>query len=185
MTKELVRERLTILVDAWYFKTALAVVFAAFTAIAAQIRIPLPFTPVPITMQTAFVIGAGLALGWRWGLVSMLVYLMAGALGAPVFAGWSGGAQAFAGPTLGYLIGFPVAAMISGAIRGSWWKTALGTSLALATIYLFGVGYLIAGWGMSPVPALSAGCYPFLIGAALKWGLVNTADFSLRRLLKK
>ncbi len=184
MAKELVKERTSILTKTWYFKFALAIAFAVLTAIAAQIRIPLPFTPVPITMQTALVIGAGLALGWRWGLASMLIYLAAGALGAPVFSGLSGGPQAFAGPTLGYLIGFPVAVMISGSLRGNWWKAALGTLLGLTSIYIFGVGYLIAGWGMSTREALFAGCYPFLIGAVLKWGLVNTADFSLRRIFK-
>src|SRR5881397_3801379 len=94
-----------------------AVLFAAAVAAASQIAIPLPFTPVPITLQPMLVIMAGMMLGPVAGASSMLLYLAAGAAGLPVFTpmGAPGIARLF-GPTGGYLIAYPIAAFISGAI---------------------------------------------------------------------
>lgn len=104
---------------------------ACLTALAAQITIP--HVPVPITLQTMSVMLCGLALGARRGALSQLTYLTAGAAGAPVFAGWSGGAFHLYGPTGGYLVGFVVVAGLLGwlAERG-WDRSVLNCAAALA-----------------------------------------------------
>lgn len=99
------------------FKTRdiiLVALFAALTAVMSQISIPLPFTPIPITMQLVAVCLSGVILGSRLGAVSQLVFLLIGAVGAPVFANFSGGISKILGPSGGYLISFPIVALIIG-----------------------------------------------------------------------
>ena len=84
--------------------TIYAALFAALTAVGAYMA--LPIGPVPVVMQNLFVFLAGLILGGRWGLASVGIYLLAGAVGMPVFAGGTGGVGRFFGPTGGYLIGW-------------------------------------------------------------------------------
>jgi len=88
--------------------------FAALTGAVAWFRIPLPFTPVPITLQTLMVLISGAMLGPYYGALSMIIYLMLGAIGLPVFAGGSSGVAALLGPTGGYLFSYPVAAFVVG-----------------------------------------------------------------------
>ena len=173
------------MVNSWYAKLLLALTFATLTALAAQIRIPLPFTPVPITMQTAIVLSAGLVLGPIWAFASMAIYIVAGALGAPVFSGGASGVAALTGPTAGYLLGFIVASLLTGFFRGSTLRTATGTILGMLAIYIFGIGYLIVGMNMTVPAALSAGLYPFIVGAILKLVLVNSGDFAVRRIFRR
>src|SRR3989338_3067524 len=91
-----------------------AALFAAFTAAVAWFRIPLPFTPVPITLQTLAVLLSGAMLGPYYGALSMIIYLALGAIGLPVFAGGSSGIGALLGPTGGYLLSYPIAAFVIG-----------------------------------------------------------------------
>jgi len=91
-----------------------AALFAALTGAVAWFRIPLPFTPVPITLQTLMVLLSGAVLGPYYGAVSMGIYLALGAIGLPVFAGGSSGVGALLGPTGGYLFSYPVAAFVIG-----------------------------------------------------------------------
>lgn len=95
-------------------RAARILAFVCFTAVAAQLAVPLPFTPVPVTMQTLFVVLAGLTLGARDGFYALASYLALGLAGAPVFAGFSFGPAAILGPTGGYLVSFPAAALVSG-----------------------------------------------------------------------
>lgn len=88
--------------------------FAALTAILSQIALPLPFTPVPINLATLSVLLSGGLLGARWGFFSQVVYILIGACGLPVFAGFSGGFHAIAGPTGGYIVGYAVSAFLTG-----------------------------------------------------------------------
>ncbi|MBZ4669735.1 MAG: biotin transport system substrate-specific component [Clostridiales bacterium] len=92
---------------------ALTAMFAALTAVLSQISIPLP-TGVPITLQTLAVSLCGYVLGWQYGGAAVLVYLMLGAVGVPVFAGFTGGFSHFWGYTGGFLIGFLFMAVITG-----------------------------------------------------------------------
>ncbi|MBI2653327.1 biotin transporter BioY [Candidatus Woesearchaeota archaeon] len=91
-----------------------AALFAAFTAAVAWFKIPLPFTPVPITLQTLAVLLSGAMLGSVYGALSMIIYLAVGTLGLPVFAGGSSGIGALLGPTGGYLFSYPLASFVIG-----------------------------------------------------------------------
>lgn len=117
---------------------AFAGLFAALTAVGAQISIPLG--EVPITLQVLFVLLSGTILGARLGAISQLVYIIAGAVGFPVFAGLSGGAAVLYGPTGGYLMAFPIAAGIAGflAEKRRLEYYILGSLMAIGVIYLLG-----------------------------------------------
>lgn len=91
-----------------------AALFAALTAAVAWFKIPLPFTPVPITLQTLAVLLSGAMLGSYYGALSMMIYIGVGAIGLPVFAGGSSGIGVLLGPTGGYLLSYPVASFVIG-----------------------------------------------------------------------
>ncbi len=140
-------------------------------ALAAQVALPLPFTPVPITAQTLVVLLGGAALGAHRGMLAMLLYLGYGVLGWPVFAGGRAGVAHLLGPTGGYLWGFVLAAYATGALaeRG-WdrrWATAVGAmGIGQVLIYLGGLFGLLR---FAPLDrALALGVWPFLPGDALK-----------------
>jgi len=140
-------------------------------ALSAQIAIPLPFTPVPITAQTLAVLLGGAMLGARGGAMAMLLYLGYGVLGWPVFAGGRAGVGHLLGPTGGYLWGFVLAAFVTGALAERGWDRQWGTALGAmgigqVVIYLLGILGLVRF-----VPAdrvLALGVWPFLPGDLLK-----------------
>ena len=141
-------------------------------ALCAQIRIPLPFTPVPITGQTFAVLLLPVVLGgWR-GPAAVAAYLAQGALGLPFFAGGAAGVAALAGPTGGYLVGFLVAAVViavlAGPGGGSRARAALAMLAGNVAIYLCGVPWLARFVDGGLVAAVALGMTPFLIGDAIK-----------------
>ncbi len=145
---------------------------ALFVAALAQVRIPLPFTPVPITGQTFAVLLVGAALGAKRGAAALGAYLGLGALGLPFFAGGAAGIAHLYGPTAGYLFGFVVAAWLVGWLAERGLERRLPQALLVflvgeAAIYLFGLGWLTFVVG-SFQKALLLGFYPFLIGDAVK-----------------
>lgn len=149
----------------------LVVAAAALTALAAQWRIPL--WPVPITGQTFAVLLTGAALGWRAGGGAQLLYLAVGAAGAPVFTEASGGLDVLAGPTAGYLIGFPIAAALAGRLAElrhdrRFWSMVVAFLAGSAVIYLTGMIGLVVNLGLSPTAAFTTGVLPFLVGDAVK-----------------
>jgi biotin transport system substrate-specific component len=156
----------------------LVVTGSLFVAAMAQVRIPLPFTPVPLTGQTFAVLLAGAALGSRRGTASMLLYLLLGVIGLPVFAGGSAGLAILAGPTGGYLVGFIVAAWLVGRMAEhqldrkirSMWKVFLAGE---AVIYLFGLAWLSLFVGFQHV--LVAGFLPFIPGDLVKLAAATLA----------
>jgi biotin transport system substrate-specific component len=176
----------------------LIVLAAALTAAAAQVSVPVPGSPVPVTGQTFAVLLTAAALGPLRGLAAQVLYLAAGAAGLPVFADAGHGPGVVFGATGGYLAGFLVAAVITGygARRGadrSPWRTLLLFVLASAVIYLIGTTWLCLDTGMSASAGIAAGVTPFLPGDAVKallaagllpgaWRLVGrgTADGSAR-----
>src|SRR3989344_5830887 len=97
-------------------KWVFAALFAALTAAVAPFKIPLGFTPVPITLQTLVVLLAGAVLGSTYGALAMILYVLVGALGLPVFAGGGSGVGALLGPTGGYLFSYFIAAFFIGKI---------------------------------------------------------------------
>lgn len=150
---------------------------AALTGIAAQIAVPVPGSPVPVTGQTFAALLVGTALGAGRGFLSLALYALVGMAGMPWFAQAGSGVAA---PSLGYVFGMLLAATVVGALarRGgdrSVLRTAGTMVLGSAIIYAVGVPYLAAATGMSLTQAVAAGLTPFLIGDALKAALAMGA----------
>jgi biotin transport system substrate-specific component len=147
----------------------LAAAGSVLVALSARLVIPLPFTPVPITAQTLAVLMLAGLLGRR-GAASVALYLCAGALGLPIFAGSLGGLARLTGPTGGYLLGFVVAAYVAGWLAersGGHWLRLLGALLAgQACIYACGLLWLSRFLPPAQLPL--AGLYPFLPGDLFK-----------------
>lgn len=171
-------------------RIALVGLFAALTAVGAQVQTPLPFSPVPVVLSNFFALLAGLVLGARLGFTSQVVYVLLGAVGVPVFAGMHGGPQVLVGPTGGYLVGFILAAAVAGALRGtpvSAARAIAAAAVGAALIYVTGVPWLVhvmgvpwsaAATGAGIHKVLVVGVLPFLPGDALKVvvaGLVTPA----------
>ena len=157
---------------------ALILVGSLLVAALAQVSIPLPFTPVPITGQTFAVLIVGAALGSKRGAASLVAYVAEGLAGLPVFALGKSGLAVLLGPTGGYLVGFVVAAFVVGLLAEHGldrnWKTAIVPFLVgTVAIYLFGASWLAVFVGLDK--ALASGLYPFLIGDAIKLVLAAVA----------
>lgn len=151
----------------------LVVAAAALTALAAQWRIQLPFTPVPITGQTFAVLLTGAALGTRLGAAGQFLYVAAGVLGAPVFADASKGIEVIRGATGGYLVGFIFAAGLIGWMAERRQDRTFQTMFTAfivgsAVIYLFGVIGLMAATKMGLNDAIANGVAPFVFGDVIK-----------------
>jgi len=147
--------------------------FATFTAVAAQWRIAVPFTPVPITGSTFGVLLTGAALGTRLGSFSMLTYLVAGIIGFPVFTEGGSGFDTFLGATGGYLIGFVFASAVVGAMaeRRHDRKMISAVTMFLTgsfVIYAFGVAGLMINLGFHFNQAVLQGVAPFVFGDVIK-----------------
>jgi len=160
---------------------------AGFVGLTAQVVVPLPFTPVPLSLQTFSVLLVGAVLGSRRGALSMALYVLAGVAGVPWFtqqqSGWSF-------PSFGYVVGFVAAAWLVGRLaeRGADRHVLRSTGLMVlgnVVIYAFGVPGLMLATGLPLGKALVLGVLPFLIGDALKivvaagllpatWKLVGT-----------
>lgn len=152
---------------------AAVVGFAAVTALAAQVSFRIPPLDVPFTGSTLAVLLTGGVLGARRGAASMILYVLAGAVGLPVYAEQSSGFDTMLGPTGGYLVGFIVAAYLVGRLAEKQWdrkvpKSVLGFVLGSATIYAFGVLGLMVNLDMSFGDAVANGVVPFLVWDAVK-----------------
>lgn len=154
-----------------------ASLFAALTAAGAYIQVPIPFSPVPVTLQVFFVLLAGSMLKSKWGGLSMIVYTLLGIAGLPVFAGGSSGIGVLLGPTGGYIVGFILAAYIIGklseraggnAARSGFLINALNMSTGVLVIYACGISQLMLMADMGLGAALALGVIPFLPGEIVK-----------------
>ena len=153
-----------------------ASLFAALTAAGAYIQIPMPFSPVPITLQVFFVLLAGSMLKSKWGGLSMIVYTLLGIAGLPVFSGGSSGVGVLLGPTGGYIVGFILAAYIIGklsekaenAASPGLLINALNMSIGVLVIYGCGISQLMLVAEIGPGTALALGVIPFLPGEIVK-----------------
>ncbi|MFF4485091.1 biotin transporter BioY [Streptomyces sp. NPDC001544] len=154
---------------------------AVLTGLAAQLSVPVPGSPVPVTGQTFAALLVGTALGARRGFLSLALYALAGVAGVPWFADGTSGSGAV---SFGYVLGMLLASAAVGALarRGadrSVWRMAGTMILGEAIIYAVGVPYLAYAAGIPASAAIAAGLTPFLIGDALKaalaMGLLPTA----------
>jgi biotin transport system substrate-specific component len=146
---------------------------AGFVALAAQVSVKLPFTPVPITGQTFAVVLVGASLGALLGLASLGVYLFVGALGAPVYADGNHGWSILTGPTGGYIVGFVLAAAVTGFLAQQRWDRRFSSAVAAmltgnVLIYLVGLPWLSAKLDTGLEKTFELGLYPFVVGDLLK-----------------
>ena len=162
----------------WAWATLLVVIGVGVLALTAQIRVPVPGSPVPITGQTLGVLLLAAAYGSRLGSTSVAAYLAVGIAGVPIFQNGGAGMAVINGPTGGYLIGFLVAAWIVGELAESrwdrvWYLTIAAMVLGNIVIYMCGVTHLAGIVGWERVWAL--GVAPFLIGDAIKIAIAAAA----------
>jgi biotin transport system substrate-specific component len=148
----------------------IALMGSIILAISSKIKIP--FYPVPMTMQTLIVLMIGVGFGWKLGVTTVALYLFEGIIGLPVFSGAPEkgvGLVYFTGPTMGYLLGFLIAAYVSGRFNydNNIVKTFLKLSLATSLIYVFGMIWLgsLFGWDK---PIFQLGAQPFLLAELFK-----------------
>jgi biotin transport system substrate-specific component len=167
--------------------TVYASLMAALTAAGAYLAIPIG--PVPIVLQNLFIFLSGLLLGPVWGTASVGVYLLAGILGLPVFAGGIGGIGRFAGPTGGYLFGFLPAVCVIGFISNVSKTNVVRDLLAMICgsliIYACGLSWLKILTNMTLGKTLAVGMYPFLPGDALKMAAAVPIAKALRPVINR
>jgi biotin transport system substrate-specific component len=161
----------------------LAFGFAAITAVAAQAAVPVQ--PVPFTFQTAMVVLAGAVLGARYGALSQLLYLAAGVVGLPVFANGAFGPAALFGPTGGYLLAFPVAAFVVGAIVERWrnhYAVVGAMLLGEAIVVTLGALYLDALYIRDLATSLEVGAAIFSLWTVAKIFVASSAFAGVEKL---
>jgi biotin transport system substrate-specific component len=164
----------------WLVDVLLVCAGAAFVALAAQISIHLGFTPVPITLQTFAVLLVGAAYGSVLGTASLLLYMLVGIAGAPVYAEQKHGWEVFSGATGGYIVGFVVAAALTGYLAERGWDRRFSSAVTLmltgnVVIYAFGLSWLHHFLEASWTKTLELGLYPFVPGDIFKLYLAALA----------
>ncbi|WP_305063737.1 biotin transporter BioY [Methanococcoides sp.] len=152
-------------------KMVYASLFAALTSIGAYITVPLG--PIPFTLQMVFVLMAGAMLGSKWGGLSMVVYVLLGIAGLPVFSNGGSGLGVILGPTGGYLIGFIAAAFIIGYLFemngcNNLLKNGIFVTIGSVVIFCFGLAHLMIVADMSFMQAVTVGFLPFILPGIVK-----------------
>ena len=169
-----------------YLKNIGLILFGSLL-LAVSSKVQVPFWPVPMTMQTFIVFIIGMTYGWKLAFSTLLVYLLEGALGLPVFAK-GGGLLYLTGPTAGYLYGMTIAAGVIGLFaelgyNNSYFKSLISLSIGTFIIFLFGVGYLGSVIGYDK--ALAGGLYPFIPSEFFKIGLAVVLIPSITKYISK
>lgn len=165
----------TVAVDNQKIRTKQMVLIALMTAVTCvlgPLSIPLPFSPVPISLTNFAIFLAIFVLGMKNGTISFIIYLLLGAVGVPVFSSFRGGLQVLAGPTGGYLIGFIFLALIMGFALDHFDRklvpTIIGMIIGMAVCYAFGTVWLAKLLSLSFKEGLVMGVIPYLPGDAAK-----------------
>lgn len=165
----------TVAVDNQKIRTKQMVLIALMTAVTCvlgPLSIPLPFSPVPISLTNFAIFLAIFVLGMKSGTISFIIYLLLGAIGVPVFSAFRGGLQVLAGPTGGYLIGFIFLALIMGFALDHFDRklvpTIIGMIIGMAVCYAFGTVWLAKLLSLSFKEGLMMGVIPYLAGDAAK-----------------
>ncbi|MEO5987991.1 MAG: biotin transporter BioY [Candidatus Eisenbacteria bacterium] len=154
----------------------LVVMASLLTALAAQAELRLPWTPVPISGQSFAVLLSGLVLGSRRGLLAQMLYLSYGAAGLPVFSGGAAGLVQFLGPTGGYLIGFPFAALVTGLLAERGWDrkpVTMFAAMLMGSTVIFALGLAQLSRFVPSQGLLAAGLLPFIPGDLIKSALAS------------
>jgi biotin transport system substrate-specific component len=168
---------------------AFSAVFAALVVVFGYISIPLGFSPVPITLQTLAVMLAGGLLGARYGFFSMMLVVVLTALGFPLLQG-KGGLSALLGPTGGYVVMWPIAALLIGffinKVKGSVWLSYVAIFLIMEIfgsllLYVSGVPWLAHVLNLSMEKALAGGFYPYIPGDMIKAAAATLITVTLRQ----
>jgi len=164
--------------------------FSALTAIGALISIPLPFSHVPITLQTLFTYMAGAFLGSYLGALSQLIYVLMGVTGLPIFAKGSAGIPVLLGPTGGYLVGFIPGAFVIGKLaemkkNPSFRRLLICMTAGTVVIYVLGVLQLMNWVRIGVKEAIVLGVLPFIVGDALKILAAAYMTIRIRKVLPK
>lgn len=161
--------------------------FAAIIGVLAQLTIPLPFSPVPITGQTLAIGLAATILGSRYGTVSVLLYLAIGSVGVPVFAEFSGGFSKLIGPTGGYLVGFIPAAFFMGwyleKTKFTFIHAMIANTIGMFITLIFGTVWLKIAADLSWTAALLGGFTPFIVVGFIKAALASWIGIIVRNRL--
>ncbi|MGA0078500.1 MAG: biotin transporter BioY [Candidatus Nanopelagicales bacterium] len=187
-----------VIVDRWFEKTKVAAfveisAMVALTAIAAQVAIYLPFTPVPLTLQTFVILLGAAALGAQRAAISQVAYLSLALAGLPIMADGKGGLSAIYGATSGYLVGFILASILAGHLANKFTTNRfrnvfISYFLGSLVIYVFGVLGLIFYANINLLSALSVGVIPFVLGdifKAIAAGLLLPSAWKLTEILRK
>jgi biotin transport system substrate-specific component len=156
---------------AWRGQAILVFAGSVLVALCAQVSIPLPFTPVPLTGSTLGVLTVGALLGPRRGAAAALLYLLEGGIGLPFFAGGAAGWACLFGPTGGYLICFIPGALVAGSLaRRGWDRSPIGAFALMlaASSAILACGLLVLVRWVGPAHLLAFGLYPFIAGDILK-----------------
>lgn len=160
-------------------QNALLVALASLlTAAAAQLEIRLPWTPVPVTGQTFAVLLTGVVLGARRAFLAQMLYLLEGACGLPFFAGGAAGPLVMAGPTGGYLVAFPFAALVTGALAERAWDRrplTMFATMLLGSVVIFAVGLAHLSRFVPADRLVASGLAPFVAGDVVKSALAALA----------
>lgn len=157
---------------------ALVVLASLLTAAAAQLEIRLPWTPVPISGQTFAVLLSGVVLGARRAFLAQMLYLLEGACGLPFFAGGAAGPLVMAGPTGGYLIAFPFAALVTGSLAERAWDrrpVTMFLAMLLGSAVIFAVGLAQLSRFVPADRLVASGLAPFVAGDIVKSALAAFA----------
>jgi len=170
--------------------TVYCALFTALIIIGAYISIPIPISPVPITLADFFVMVAGLFLGLKYGLLSVLLYLGLGLFGMPVFSSGSSGFAVFLGPTGGFLLGYlllvvPIGYLRSKVEKSSLLKDLIGILLGNVLLYAVGITWLRIRFDMSLTASIAAGLTPFIPGTVIKIIVVLTLGRTMRSRFKE
>jgi len=173
----------------WARQAAIVVGASLFVALCARITIPLPFTPVPLTLQNFAVLLVGLVLGSRRGFVALALYLAEGAAFVPVFTPTGpGGVAQLLGPTGGFLMAYPLVAWVAGLVmelgRKTWARAMLGGVLGEVVLFTGGLSWLALETG-SMARALEWGLYWFVFAEIIKVMLAAAAAVRIQPALKE
>ena len=159
-------------------RLVLIAMMTAITCILAPLSIPIPVSPVPISLTNLVLLISVYILGWKDASISFIIYLLLGLAGLPVFSGFSGGLGKIAGPTGGYLAGFIFMTVIAGL------PAVIGMALGTAVAYAFGTAWLAIQMDLTFISALSIGVLPYLAGDTLKIILAVIAGPMLKKRLR-